>query len=413
MFTELLGTDYEFVNSSSDCHLNYSKEFGGKMHIIPHGLLSEVDIRSDIEIYFEKSNNQWFTFRTSDATEMSFDVFAASFYLVSRYEEYLSYEPDDHNRYTAGFSCLSQHDLLMEPLVNQWAFYIKNELIKGDSDLEFLPRKFEYLSTVDIDQAWKFKYKGIKRNVLGTLRDLKEGKWENFKDRWPILLGFKKDPFYEAFHWHKLQEIKYDIKPNYFVLVGDYGTFDKNTSYKHIEFQQLIKSLDDEDSLGIHPSYQSNIEIDRVATESDRLSSILDRSISTSRQHFLMHTMPATYRLLLKLGIKEDHTMGYSTHLGFRAGIAAPFYWFDLENNEQTELRLVPFCAMDITPLHYRGESPSEATETIDELLQKVHEVDGLFVSLWHNESFSETERWIGWSSVYVRMLDRAKELKP
>lgn len=413
MFTELLGTDYEFVNRSSDCHLNYSKEFGGKMQIIPHGLLSEVDIRSDIDIYFEKSNNQWFTFRTSDATEMSFDVFAASFYLVSRYEEYLSYEPDDHNRYTAGFSCLSQHDLLMEPLVNQWAFYIKNELIKGDSDLEFLPRKFEYLSTVDIDQAWKFKYKGIKRNVLGTLRDLKEGKWENFKDRWPILLGLKKDPFYEAFHWHKLQEIKYDIKPNYFVLVGDYGTFDKNTSYKHIEFQQLIKSLDDEDSLGIHPSYQSNIEIDRVATESDRLSSILDRSISKSRQHFLMHTMPATYRLLLELGIKEDHTMGYSTHLGFRAGIAAPFYWFDLENNEQTELRLVPFCAMDITPLHYRGESPSEATETIDELLQKVHEFDGLFVSLWHNESFSETERWIGWSSVYVRMLARAKELKP
>jgi len=95
------------------------------MHIIPHGLLSEVDIRSDIDIYFEKSNNQWFTFRTSDATEMSFDVFAASFYLVSRYEEYLSYEPDDHNRYTAGFSCLSQHDLLMEPLVKSMGILCK------------------------------------------------------------------------------------------------------------------------------------------------------------------------------------------------------------------------------------------------------------------------------------------------
>jgi myosin-crossreactive antigen len=123
--------------------------------------------------------------------------------------------------------------------------------------------------------------------------------------------------------------------------------------------------------------------------------------------------MPATYRLLLELGIKEDHTMGYSTHLGFRAGIAAPFYWFDLETNEQTELRLMPFCAMDITPLHYRGESPSEATETIHELMLKVHEVGGLFVSLWHNESFSETERWIGWSSVYEDILAKAHELKP
>ena len=413
MFTELLGTDYEFVNRSSDCHLNYSQEFGGEMHIIPHGLLSEVDIRNDIDIYFEKSNNQWFALRTSDGEKMSFDVFSSSFYLVSRYEEYLSYEPDDHNRYTAGFSCLSQHDLLMEPLVNQWAFYIKNELSKIDSSLEFSSRKFEYLSTVDVDQAWKFKHKGAKRNILGTFRDLKEGKWENFRNRWPILLGLKKDPFYEAFHWHKSQEIKYGIKPNYFVLVGDYGTFDKNTSYENMEFQQLIKSLDEENSLGIHPSYQSNIEIDRVATETNRLSDILDRPISKSRQHFLMHTMPATYRLLLELGIKEDHTMGYSTHLGFRAGIAAPFYWFDLETNEQTELRLMPFCAMDITPLHYRGESPSEATETIHELMLKVHEVGGLFVSLWHNESFSETERWIGWSSVYEDILAKAHELKP
>jgi hypothetical protein len=413
MFTELLGTDYEFVNRSSDCHLNYSREFGGKMHIIPHGLLSEVDIRNDIDIYFEKSNNQWFALRTSDGEKMSFDVFSSSFYLVSRYEEYLSYEPDDHNRYTAGFSCLSQHDLLMEPLVNQWAFYIKNELSKIDSSLEFSSRKFEYLSTVDVDQAWKFKHKGAKRNILGTFRDLKEGKWENFRNRWPILLGLKKDPFYEAFHWHKSQEIKYGIKPNYFVLVGDYGTFDKNTAYENMEFQQLIKSLDEENSLGIHPSYQSNIEIDRVAAETNRLSDILDRPISKSRQHFLMHTMPATYRLLLELGIKEDHTMGYSTHLGFRAGIAAPFYWFDLETNEQTELRLMPFCAMDITPLHYRGESPSEATETIHELMLKVHEVGGLFVSLWHNESFSETERWIGWSSVYEGILANAHELKP
>jgi hypothetical protein len=150
---------------------------------------------------------------SGNGEKMSFDVFSSSFYLVSRYEEYLSYEPDDHNRYTAGFSCLSQHDLLMEPLVNQWAFYIKNELSKGDADLEFSPRKFEYLSTVDVDQAWKFKHKGAKRNILGTFRDLKEGKWENFRDRWPILLGFKKDPFYEAFLWHKSQEIKYGIKP--------------------------------------------------------------------------------------------------------------------------------------------------------------------------------------------------------
>ena len=407
LFKELLGTDFIFIDDISLCQINYSKDSGGLCHILPQGLLSEKDIKSDIQVVFENIDNQWFMFRTNDASKTPFDVFAASFYLVSRYEEYLSYDTDDHNRFSARFSCLSQNDLLEEPLINQWALYLKN-ILSSSIDLNFTPRKFEFLSTIDVDQAWKFKHKGLFRNVLGTFRDLKEGKWENFRDRWPVLFGLKKDPFHEAFSWHKLQETKYDIKLNYFMLLGDYGTFDKNTSHKNSEFVKFIQSLDSADSIGIHPSYNSNTEKPKVAQEINRLESILCRPIVMSRQHFLMHRMPETYQTLIKNGITEDHTMGYSTHLGFRAGIAAPFYWFDLENNKETNLKLVPFCAMDITPLHYRSESPDKAIETLGHLMKKVNDAGGLFVSLWHNESFSETERWRGWRVVYESLLAKA-----
>ena len=409
LFKELLGTDYIFIDDISLCHFNYSKDSGGLCHILPQGLLSEKDIKSDIQVVFENIDNQWFMFRTNDASKTPFDVFAASFYLVSRYEEYLPYEADDHNRFSACFSCLTQNDLLEEPLINKWALYIKN-ILSSSTDLRFIPRKFEFLSTIDVDQAWKFKNKGLFRNVLGTFRDLKEGKWENFRDRWPVLFGLRKDPFHEAFSWHKLQETKYDIKLNYFMLLGDYGTFDKNTSHKNSEFVKFIQSLDSADSIGIHPSYNSNTEKPKVAQEINRLESILCRPIVMSRQHFLMHRMPETYQTLIKNGITEDHTMGYSTHLGFRAGIAAPFYWFDLENNIQTKLKLVPFCAMDITPLHYRKESPDKAIKTLRNLMEKVNDVGGLFVSLWHNESFSETERWRGWRVVYESLLAKASK---
>ena len=409
LFKELLGTDYIFIDDISLCHFNYSKDSGGLCHILPHGLLSEKNIRPDIQVVFENIDNQWFMFRTNDASKTPFDVFAASFYLVSRYEEYMPYEADDHNLFSARFSWITQNYLLEEPLMNKWALYIKN-IFSSSTDLRFIPRKFEFLSTIDVDQAWKFKHKGLFRNVLGTFRDFKEGKWENFRDRWPVLLGLKKDPFYEAFSWHKLLESKYDIKPNYFILLGDYSTFDKNTSYKNYEFVKLIQSLDSADSIGIHPSYKSNTEQPKVAQEINRLESILCRPIVKSRQHFLMHRMPETYQTLIKNGITEDHTMGYSTHLGFRAGIASPFYWFDLENNKETKLKLVPFCAMDITPLHYRKESPLEAIETLGKLMKKVNDVGGLFVSLWHNESFSETERWRGWRVVYESLLAKASK---
>jgi hypothetical protein len=119
--------------------------------------------------------------------------------------------------------------------------------------------------------------------------------------------------------------------------------------------------------------------------------------------------MPNTYHTLIANGITEDHTMGYSSHLGFRAGIAAPFYWFDLSANKETELKLFPFCAMDITPLHYRNESPKQATESLQSLMKKVQHVGGLFISLWHNESLSETERWKGWRKVYQSILETSK----
>ena len=130
-----------------------------------------------------------------------------------------------------------------------------------------------------------------------------------------------------------------------------------------------------------------------------------------SRQHYLIHAMPYTYRQLIKLGIKEDFTLGYSTHIGFRAGIASSFYWFDLTENIKTDLLLTPFCIMDITPMYYRSETPEIAKKTIESLLNKVQAVDGTFVSLWHNESLSETDRWKGWRSVYVHLNKLANDI--
>ena len=52
---------------------------------------------------------------------------------------------------------------------------------------------------------------------------------------------------------------------------------------------------------------------------------------------------PQTYRRLLKLSVREDYTLGYAGQTGFRAGICTPFYFYDLELEETTNLLLVPF----------------------------------------------------------------------
>jgi hypothetical protein len=44
-------------------------------------------------------------------------------------------------------------------------------------------------------------------------------------------------------------------------------------------------------------------------------------------------------------------------------------------------------------------------------MIQSVSDVGGLFVSLWHNESLGETDRWKGWRKVYSNMLEQLNDV--
>jgi hypothetical protein len=239
---------------------------------------------------------------------------------------------------------------------------------------------------------------------LGAFRDIIKLNFSTLSERYAILFKNKVDPYFN-FDWQDFIHRKYNTDVTYFILVGNYSKYDKNISVKNLEFRTLISQLGEKNKVGIHPSYASNNSEAKLKNEFSRLNKLLVTNTSLSRQHYLIHSMPKTYQNLISIGIQEDHTMGYSTHLGFRAGIASPFFWFDLTNNKKTNLKLVPFCLMDITPMYYRKETTEQAMISIKNLIQSVRDIDGQFVSLWHNDSLSESDRWKGWRVVYSTML--------
>ncbi|HBN02678.1 MAG TPA: hypothetical protein DD396_01395 [Bacteroidetes bacterium] len=407
----MLGIDYLFVNDLSNTQLNYSSETSNGLTCTPHGLLDETKIRESIteEIQFESWGDTSCFFNTNSGA-LPYDLFAATFLLTSRYEEWLPYAPDAHHRFPAESSILHKNNVLEQPLVNQWALLLKEILSNHYPNLVFNPRSFSFLSTIDIDMIWKYRNKGFFRSSLGVFKDLLHADFPAIKERIAVLTGSKQDPFFN-FKWqldfHNLNQ----IQTQYFVLLGNHGEYDKNTHYSNRELRKLLQELDTapNTNVGIHPSYASNYINGRVKEETERLNLILGKKTTVSRQHFLMHAMPQTYRNLEELGIKEDYTMGYSTHLGFRAGIAAPFYWFDLEKNKSTSLLLFPFCSMDITPLHYYVQSNDEAIRTLQILVDRVKKTGGLYISLWHNDSLGEQDRWRGWRTVYEAMIKSIK----
>ena len=111
-------TDQSILFSDQLC-INYSNETGGSksLQIMPHGILSETVIAQQ-EIKIKSWHQLPIFFETNGS--IPFDVLAASFYLISRYEEYLPHEKDMYGRYAHTNSIAFQHNFLHVPLINLW-----------------------------------------------------------------------------------------------------------------------------------------------------------------------------------------------------------------------------------------------------------------------------------------------------
>ena len=143
-----------------------------------------------------------------------------------------------------------------------------------------------------------------------------------------------------------------------------------------------------------------------VKEEINRLSEVLNREVTMSRQHFLRLSLPSTYQILIELDVTDDYSMGYASQAGFRAGYADTFQFFDLENDMKTKLNIHPFALMDGTMRDYLDLDVHESYEKAKKLIDEVKNVNGTFILLWHNETLSGEKRWEGWITLYRKILD-------
>jgi len=338
---------------------------------------------------------------------LPFDMFAASFFLISRYEEYLPFVRDIHGRFEASSGILQQSGNLDKPVVDYWIRKLSIILTERFSGLRVKRNRYTYIPTYDIDAAWAFRHKGVFRTTGAYLKDLIAGNWAEIKLRTEVLRDKKPDPF-DTFGLQLSLQKEFGLRPAYFILFADYDVNDKNISVRNPSFQNLIRMLGDYADVGIHPSYNSFMNKPRLKLEIERLSCVLNRPVTMSRQHFLRMNLPSAYHNLIDVDITDDFTMGYASEPGFRAGVAQSFQFYDLDNDISTGLRIHPFQLMDGTLCDYLKLQPEQATQKAIELIRRVKEVDGTFISLWHNESLSDSKRWLGWLRVYHEILKEA-----
>ena len=413
IFPLMLGIDWnftldkqEFINFEG-VKLNYSsRQFEKELFFYATPLLFERGIKpqkikmstfEDVPIFFISNNN----------SDLPFDPFAASFYLISRYEEYLPCVKDQHNRYPASNSLAYQEGFLQQPVVDKWVLKLQQALKKRYPDMVFRRKDYCYIPSYDIDIAYSYRNKGVVRNLGGYASAVRYGNFKEISRRNRVLFHGEKDP-YDTYEWQLQLHKKYDLRPIYFFLVGEYGVYDKNIPLLNLQYQELIQSIGDHFEVGIHPSYQSNEKKKVLAQEIENLSAVLKKRIDQSRQHYLKLYIPQTYQNLIELDVREDFSMGYPSQLGFRASTASSYYFYDLNLEIKTNLRIFPFMVMDVTMRDYMKLSPTQALAAAKKIIAEVKAVNGLFMTLWHNNSLSETHGWEGWLTVYEQIVAEA-----
>ena len=374
-------TDFQEFSQSDLPKINFSNQFiENEINLNVDEILLETSIRKDVDY--------------STLNELG-----KCFYWLSRYEEYIAKPEqfDEHNRFLGSDLDYSK------PIVDEICLEIQHKIKTKFPEIYFKQRVFKQINTHDIDYAWKYLYHSPKIKYGSFFKKIVKGNFAEAKQQIKVLNQQKKDP-YDTFDYLKTLAEKHQIETIFFWLLGDYTTFDKNHHWENEAQKKLINTIITWAEIGIHPSYQTNNQEDKLKTEINRLEKIINQPIKKSRQHFIKLSFPHTYQQLLINKISEDYTMGFPHQLGFRAGTSTPYKWFDLSTNEQTLLIIYPFVAMDVTLKNYLKLTPQQALEEIKQLKQTIKAVNGTFITLFHQSNLNED--WAEWRKVYESIFE-------
>jgi len=411
--TRILGIPVNFTTKVEDfiahdsLKISYTRQpLSNEIFVRSQEFLFEQGI-SDVEINVSDWDDTKCFFANGDQSALAFDVFAASFYLLSRYEEYLPHVKDDFGRFTAKESLAFKYGFLQQPVVDIWALKFKRVLQERFPEFQFPEREYKITPVIDVPSAYSYKLKGIMRTFGGSIKDLIRFKLKDLYKRFSVLFGLQNDPF-DTFKYiiNKQKQAKH--KFIFFFLIGDFSTYDKNINAQKSKFISLIKQVGDYSKIGLKVSYFALNNINILKTEKLRMESIINQNLGASRQSYSKLNLPESYRNLVELEIPEDYTMGYINYIGFRAGTCTPFFFYDLDYEIQTPLRIHSYHVLDNALLKHH--SFLDKKMHLNRIINEVKKVNGEFVSIFHNYTFGPVDAWKHYKELFNIILESTNE---
>jgi peptidoglycan/xylan/chitin deacetylase (PgdA/CDA1 family) len=343
---------------------------------------------------------------------IGFDLIASAFYFLALVEEETVDKRDEHNRFCASYGQLSSR-FSTQPVVNgMQQILFKSVLYLYDKMHMPVVQKWYWPSQKDFAVCLTHDIDFIKPGILYHLL-LPFKRFMSFDSKRSILAlkrciyplyGKKVNPW----DYHNILELeqKLGVKSTFFFIAGGHGKHDYPYDLNN-EKKNLMELRNSGYEIGLHGSYLSSNDLNALADEKRKLEEIGGK-LSGIRQHYLKFDKD-TLTKQKNAGFNYDSTLYYVDALGFRGGLAHPFFSYNRITKDMMNIMEIPPTVMDKTLLDYKKVDAEKALNDIEKIIKTVEKHNGLLTLLWHNEMFDDVG-FPGWRKLYEIILTELKK---
>jgi hypothetical protein len=330
--------------------------------------------------------------------ETKFDIFGAIFFMLTRYEEYIQNERDEHDRVLERLSFGHKAGLQATPIVNHYLEVLWRILKSAGFSIERRNRLFKVEPTCDLDlpfdPAFYSLWFSIKNGTKYFIDNLSLLQFSNNLGKYFLGNRFSKDENVAGINWIMTTCEDLNIRAQFYIIPKITHRADCYNNLFSSQSINLVKEiLSRGHFIGMHPGYLCYLSEDNFAQSVmafRQLLELVNQPIDSidSRMHYLRWKFPETLDLYSKFNIGSDSTMAYAETPGFRSGTCYEHTMYNLESRSPTGVIQKPLILMESSLLdepHLGLGHSDKAKRIMLELQRQCKLYNGNFRFLWHN----------------------------
>lgn len=334
-----------FVAHSGPKFSYTNKPLGDEFFIASHTLLFEQGVINQ-NLKIQKWEDMPIFFVTNKNGLFPFDIFASSFFLLTRYEEALPHIKTDLGYFNFLDSIAYKYNFLEKPIIDIWVFKLYKIMSKR---FEEISQSLHGRPSKEILLEVHIPYKYLHHSFLMIFGNFFSSIWKiNLRDlvhQILVLLRIKKDPYDSFDSWNELFENS-SLNPKVFFLFAKNSSYQSTFSIFNFNYRRIIKGIGDYFNLGILASVQAQLfPNEQLKKEKKDFQDVTHKTITCIRFSNGIRDVTLDYENLSNNEFNNDYSMGYLNQIGFRAGTATPYNFYDISNEFQLPLKIHPIFA--------------------------------------------------------------------